>query len=101
MTLIASVRPGLCACARASYPVTLALGAPRETVMRVAIRERKMGEILAPIELIYMFWLMMTVMFNFRVFMISLVVQFILIGLFAIVDLVIERPERKLLAQRY
>ena len=72
-----------------------------ETVMRVAIRERKMGEILAPIELIYMFWLMMTVMFNFRVFMISLVVQFILIGLFAIVDLVIERPERKLLAQRY
>ncbi len=69
-----------------------------ETVMRVAIRERKMGEILAPIELIYMFWLMMTVMFNFRVFMISLVVQFILIGLFAIVDLVIER---KLLAQRY
>ena len=72
-----------------------------ETVMRVAIRERKMGEILAHIELIYMFWLMMTVMFNFRVFMISLVVQFILIGLFAIVDLVIERPERKLLAQRY
>ncbi|WP_302320309.1 hypothetical protein [Lactobacillus intestinalis] len=72
-----------------------------ETVMSVAIRERKMGEILAPIELIYMFWLMMTVMFNFRVFMISLVVQFILIGLFAIVDLVIERPERKLLAQRY
>ncbi len=72
-----------------------------ETVMRVAIRERKMDEILAPIELIYMFWLMMTVMFNFRVFMISLVVQFILIGLFAIVDLVIERPERKLLAQRY
>ena len=72
-----------------------------ETVMRVAIRERKMGEILAPIELIYMFWLMMTVMFNFRVFMISLVVQFILIGLFAIVDLVIERPERKLLAQMY
>lgn len=72
-----------------------------ETVMGVAIRERKMGEILAPIELIYMFWLMMTVMFNFRVFMISLVVQFILIGLFAIVDLVIERPERKLLAQRY
>lgn len=72
-----------------------------ETVMRVAIRERKMGEILAPIELIYMFWLMMTVMFNFRVFMISLVVQFILIGLFAIVDLVIERPERKLLTQRY
>lgn len=72
-----------------------------ETVMRVVIRERKMGEILAPIELIYMFWLMMTVMFNFRVFMISLVVQFILIGLFAIVDLVIERPERKLLAQRY
>lgn len=72
-----------------------------ETVVRVAIRERKMGEILAPIELIYMFWLMMTVMFNFRVFMISLVVQFILIGLFAIVDLVIERPERKLLAQRY
>ena len=70
-----------------------------ETVMSVAIRERKMGEILAPIELIYMFWLMMTVMFNFRVFMISLVV--ILIGLFAIVDLVIERPERKLLAQRY
>lgn len=69
--------------------------------MRVAIRERKMGEILAPIELIYMFWLMMTVMFNFRVFMISLVVQFILIGLFAIVDLVIERPERKLLTQRY
>ena len=72
-----------------------------ETVMSVAIRERKMGEILAPIELIYMFWLMMTVMFNFRVFMTSLVVQFILIGLFAIVDLVIERPERKLLAQRY
>ena len=72
-----------------------------ETVMSVAIRERKMGEILAPIELIYMFWLMMTVMFNFRVFMISLVVKFILIGLFAIVDLVIERPERKLLAQRY
>ena len=72
-----------------------------ETVMRVAIRERKLGEILAPIEWIYMFWLMMTVMFNFRVFMISLVVQFILIGLFAIVDLVIERPERKLLAQRY
>ncbi|WP_242368233.1 hypothetical protein [Lactobacillus intestinalis] len=72
-----------------------------ETVMRVAIRERKMGEILAPIELIYMFWLMMTVMFNFRIFMISLVVQFILIGLFAIADLVIERPERKLLAQRY
>ena len=72
-----------------------------ENVMSVAIRERKMGEILAPIELIYMFWLMMTVMFNFRVFMISLVVQFILIGLFAIVDLVIERPERKLLAQRY
>ena len=72
-----------------------------ETVMPVAMRERKMGEILAPIELIYMFWLMMTVMFNFRVFMISLVVQFILIGLFAIVDLVIERPERKLLAQRY
>ena len=72
-----------------------------ETVMSVAITERKMGEILAPIELIYMFWLMMTVMFNFRVFMISLVVQFILIGLFAIVDLVIERPERKLLAQRY
>ena len=72
-----------------------------ETVMREAIRERKMGEILATIELIYMFWLMMTVMFNFRVFMISLVVQFILIGLFAIVDLVIERPERKLLAQRY
>ena len=72
-----------------------------ETVMSVAIRERKMGEILAPIELIYMFWLMMTVMFNFSVFMISLVVQFILIGLFAIVDLVIERPERKLLAQRY
>ena len=72
-----------------------------ETVMSVAIRERKMGEILAPIELIYMFWLMMTVMSNFRVFMISLVVQFILIGLFAIVDLVIERPERKLLAQRY
>ena len=72
-----------------------------ETVMSVAIRERKMGEILAPIELIYMFWLMMTVMFNFRVFMISLVVQFILIGLFAIVDLVIERPERKLLAQRW
>ncbi|GAA2867419.1 hypothetical protein [Lactobacillus intestinalis] len=72
-----------------------------ETVMRVAIRERKMGEILAPIELIYMFWLMMTVMFNFKIFMISLVVQFILIGLFAIVDLVIERPERKLLAQRY
>ena len=72
-----------------------------ETVMSVAIRERKMGEILAPIELIYMFWLMMTVMFNFRVFIISLVVQFILIGLFAIVDLVIERPERKLLAQRY
>lgn len=69
-----------------------------ETVMRVAIRERKMGEILAPIELIYMFWLMMTVMFNFKIFMISLVVQFILIGLFAIVDLVIERPERKLLA---
>lgn len=72
-----------------------------ETIMRVAIRERKMGEILAPIELIYMFWLMMTVMFNFKIFMISLVVQFILIGLFAIVDLVIERPERKLLAQRY
>lgn len=72
-----------------------------ETVMRVAIRERKMDEILAPIELIYMFWLMMTVMFNFRVFMISLVVQFILIGLFPIADLVIERPERKLLAQRY
>ncbi len=72
-----------------------------ETVMRVAIRERKMGEILAPIELIYMFWLMMTVIFNFRIFMISLVVQFILIGLFAIADLVIERPERKLLAQRY
>lgn len=65
-----------------------------ETYMRHLIREDKIGKALAPLEIIYALWLILTVMFNFKAFMVSLTAGFIVIAVYAICDGLFFRPKK-------
>ncbi len=57
-----------------------------ESYMKNLMQEDKMSKILSPIEIIYLFWLLMTAMFNFKVFMVSVTIGFAIIAVYAIID---------------
>lgn len=65
-----------------------------ENYMHSLLVNEKISKIVAPIAIVFMLWLLVSVMFNFKVFMLSLSVGFILIALYAIVDLTVVRPSK-------
>lgn len=54
------------------------------------ILEQRINDVLAPFEIVYMIWLILTLLFNFQLFMGSLLVQFIILAVYSIASLVID-----------
>lgn len=65
-----------------------------ENMMKHLIMEDKVSKIVGPIVCIYLLWLALTAMFNFKVMMIAIAVQFVVLLSYMLVEPLIFRKGR-------